>query len=177
MNKKRNTGQLLIIAILAIGVCLAACSSANKNQESTGGSTQAKIRSSKDVVKFGGSGVAFSKPGDGSVDVSVVIESGYHVNANPATFPYLIPTELTTEKVEGLEAGKPVYPAAEKKKFQFADEPLAVYEGEIKIKLPLRVLPANGSKQLPVNLRVQACNQEECFPPDTLHTTIALEAK
>lgn len=178
MNKKRNTGQLLSVAILAIGVCLAACSSANKNQESTGGSpTPSKIRSSKDVVKFGGSGVAFSKPGEGSVDVVVVIESGYHVNANPATFPYLIPTELTTEKVEGVEAGKPVYPAAEKKKFQFADEPLAVYEGEIKIKLPLRVLPSNGSKQLPVNLRVQACNQEECFPPDTLHTTIALEAK
>ena len=178
MNKKRNQGQLLSVAILAISVCLASCSNANKNQGATASSpAPSKIRSSKDVVKFGGSGVAFSKPGEGSVDVVVVIDSGYHVNANPATFPYLIPTELTTDKVEGLEAGKPIYPAAEKKKFQFADEPLAVYEGEIKIKLPLRVLPSNGSKQLPVNMRVQACNQEECFPPDTLHTTIAVEVK
>ena len=129
MTRKRNSGRLSSIAILAMGVCLAACSSANKNQGSTGGSpTAPKVRSSKDVVKFGGSGVAFSKPGEGSVDVVVVIESGYHVNANPATFSYLIPTELTAEKVEGLEIGKPIYPVAENKKFEFAPELLAVYD-------------------------------------------------
>jgi len=121
--------------------------------------------------------MAFSAPGQGSVEIVIVIEPGYHVNANPATFSYLIPTELTAEKVDGLEIGKPIYPVAEKKTFQFAPDPLAVYEGEIKIKLPLRVIPSNGSKQLPVNMRVQACNQEECFPPDTLHTTIAVEVK
>jgi hypothetical protein len=175
MRSRRN---ITLAVVCGLSVCLAACSNANKNQGSTGGSpTPPKVRSSKDVVRFGGSGIAFSKPGEGSVDVVVVIESGYHVNANPATFSYLIPTELTAEKIEGLEVGKPIYPVAENKKFEFAPELLAVYEGQIKIKLPLRVSPSNGSKQLPVNLRVQACNQEECFPPDTLHTTIAVEVK
>jgi Disulphide bond corrector protein DsbC len=173
----RSSRKIFLALACAITFCLAACSGANKNQGSNGGSpVPPKIRSSKDVVRFGGSGVALSA-GAASVDIVIVIDPGYHINANPATFPYLIPTELTTEKVEGLEAGKPIYPTAEKKKFQFADEPLAVYEGEIKIKLPLRVISSNGSKQLPVNLRVQACNQEECFPPDTLHTTIAVEVK
>lgn len=176
--KTRSSRKIFLAIACAILFCLAACSGANKNQGSnTGSPVPPKIRSSKDVVKFGGSAVGFSAPGQDSVDVVIVIDSGYHVNANPATFSYLIPTELTTEKVEGLEVGKPIYPTAEKKKFQFADEPLAVYEGEIKIKLPLRVLPSNGSKQLPVNLRVQACNQEECFPPDSLHTTIPVEVK
>ena len=176
--KTKSSREISLAIACAITVCLAACSGANKNQGSNGGSpVPPKVRSSKDVVRFGGSAVGFSVPGQGSVDVVVVIESGYHVNANPATFSYLIPTELTAEKVEGLEVSKPVYPVAENKKFEFAPELLAVYEGEIKIKLPLRVIPSNGSKQLPVNLRVQACNQEECFPPDTLHTTIAVEVK
>jgi len=64
--------------------------------------------------------------GTGEAQVFLVIQEGYHVNANPATFPYLIATEVTTDKVEGLEFGRPIYPAAEKKKFDFADEPLAV---------------------------------------------------
>jgi len=178
MNKKRNNGQLLSVAIVALSACFSGCSNANKNQGSTGGSSiPPKVRSSKDVVRIGGSGAGLSAPGNVTVDIPIVIDPGYHVNANPATFSYLIPTEVTVEKVEGVEAGKPVYPAAEKKKFQFADELLAVYEGEIRIKLPLRLTQSSGSRQLPVNVRVQACDQEECFPPDTLHTTIAVDVK
>jgi DsbC/DsbD-like thiol-disulfide interchange protein len=175
---KMKNGWLLSVAIIALSACLSGCSNANRNQGSNVGSpAPPKVRSSKDVVKFGGSGVVLSAPGQGSVDIVIVIDPGYHVNGNPATFSYLIPTEVTAEKVEGVEAGKPIYPTAEKKKFQFAEEPLAVYEGEIKIKLPLRLTQASGSRQLPVNVRVQACDQEECFPPDTLHTTIALDVK
>lgn len=174
----RSSWNITLTVVCGLGVCLAACSNANKNQGSNVGSpAPPKVRSSKDVVKFGGSGVVLSTPVQGSVDIVIVIDPGYHVNANPATFSYLIPTEVTAEKVEGVEAGKPIYPLAEKKKFQFADEPLAVYEGEIKIKLPLRLTQSGGSRQLPVNVRVQACDQEECFPPDTLHTTIALDVK
>lgn len=174
---KMKNCWLLSAAIIALSACFSGCSNPNRNQGSTGGSSiPPKVRSSKDVVRIGGSGGGLSAPGNLTVDVPIVIETGYHVNANPATFSYLIPTEVTVEKGQGFEAGKPIYPVAEKKKFQFADEPLAVYEGETKIGLPVRAT-RSGSLQLPVSVRVQACNQEECFPPDILHTTIVVEVK
>jgi hypothetical protein len=137
------------------------------------------ISSSADIVKV--PSPAASVPAGGSADATVTlsISAGFHVNANPATFSYLIPTEVTNGKVEGITAGKPVYPVAVKRKFQFANEPLAVYEGDAQIRLPLRAekSAAKGVRSLPVYVRVQACDHEQCFPPATLTTTMAVEVK
>jgi hypothetical protein len=117
-----------------------------------------------------------SNGNSGEALVLLNIEPGYHVNANPATYPYLIATEVTPGTVEGLEVGKPVYPPAKKQKFQFADEPLAVYEGQVEVKLPIKVA-SKGSRSLPLNVRVQACDHEKCFPPATLNTNVSVEVK
>ena len=135
---------------------------------SSGGPPQ--VNSSADVVRLGGFGGGMSQPGSSTLEVPIRIDEGYHVNANPATFPYLIATEVTTEKVEGIDVGKPIYPPAVKKKFQFAEEPLAVYEGNVTVTLPL-VAHTSGTKTLPISVRVQACDQEKCFAPATLKTT------
>ena len=110
----------------------------------------------------------------GDAVIALSISPGFHINANPATFSYLIATEVTANKLEGINIGAPVYPAAVERKFQFAEKPLAVYEGEASIKLNLRA-EANattGRKSLPINVRVQACDEEQCFPPATINTTI-----
>src|ERR1051325_4538909 len=137
-----------------------------------------EVRSSENVVRLGGAGAGFSTAGSGSIEVPIRIDEGYHINANPATFSYLIATEVTAEKVEGLEVGKPVYPAAVKKKFQFADQPLNVDEGTVNVTLPLTAR-FTGTRSLPIWVRVQACDQEKCFPPATLHATypITVDAK
>lgn len=172
MIKSRNTFGLLFAAL----ILFAGCSRPAANQGSNGSSpAERNIRSSADVVKLGGSAIAFSQAGSGEVAVPLIIDDGFHVNANPATFPYLIPTEVTPGKVAGIEVGKPIYPAAEKRRFQFADEPLAVYEGKIEVKLPLRTSGFKGSRELPITVRVQACDQEKCFPPDTLQQTITVK--
>jgi thiol:disulfide interchange protein DsbD len=143
------------------------------------GQTPAAVSSSAQVVKVTSSPVTISQDGPVDAVVTLSISPGFHVNANPATFPYLIATELTADKVDGVTAGTPVYPAAEKKKFQFAEQPLAVYEGETPIKLNLRTETnvAAGSRSLPVNVRVQACDEEQCFPPATIKTTISVTVK
>jgi hypothetical protein len=137
------------------------------------------MSSSADIVKV--PSTAASVPAGGNVDATVTlsISAGFHVNANPATFSYLIPTEVTTGTIEGVTAGKPLYPAAVKRKFQFANEPLAVYEGNAQVRLPLRAEKnvAKGVRSLPVYVRVQACDHEQCFPPATLTTTMAVEVK
>jgi hypothetical protein len=130
-------------------------------------------------VKVNSTSTAIPLGGKGYATVSVSISAGYHVNANPATFAYLIPTELKAEKTEGITADKPVYPSAETKTFQFAERPLAVYEGEAAIKLPLRTAAnaVKGIRPLPLTLRVQACDNEKCYPPATLNSYISVEVK
>jgi DsbC/DsbD-like thiol-disulfide interchange protein len=171
------------IFCVVIGFAFAACKDiheavhlGNESARPSSSATQAGISSSADVVKVRTAEV--SVPADGSADATVTlsISSGYHVNANPATFSYLIPTAISPNKTEGITAGKPVYPVATKKKFQFAEEPLAVYEGEVQIKLPLQAdkgLAKPG--RLPIKVTVQACDSEKCYAPATLDAVITVK--
>lgn len=164
-------------------VFLEACS--DNRPTTNGGSppgapgSSAPISSSADVVKIRAASTSFSAGGQTEANVLLSISSGFHVNANPATFPYLIATQVTPGKAEGISAGTPVYPGAVKKKFQFAEQPLAVYEGEIVIKLPLRAEnnAATGPRSLPIAVRVQACDEEQCFPPAIVNAAISIDVK
>jgi len=172
-----------LFSCLVLVVFLEACS--GSRPATSGGSpaaarsSPAAVSSSADVVKIRAASVSF--PAGGNIDANVLlsISSGFHVNANPATFSYLIATEVTPGKVEGITVGPPSYPASEKKKFQFAELPLAVYEGEVLIKLPLSAEKnaATGPRSLPIAVRVQACDDEKCFPPAWLNAMIAVDVK
>ena len=172
--------RVILVVVISLGLaCLGGCSKPTDRQRPNDAQSPAlNVRSSADVVKVSTPNLSISVGGKADAIIALSISPGYHVNANPATFDYLIATNVTAGKSEGLSTGKPVYPAAEKKKFQFAEAPLAVYEGEVQIKLPLTAAAnASGVRSLPVDVRVQACDQEKCFPPDTLHTTLAVEVK
>jgi DsbC/DsbD-like thiol-disulfide interchange protein len=155
-----------------------------KSSEARSEPEQAKLATpevslSSDVVKISSSAAQIPRNGSAVAVLNLSISPGFHVNANPATFSYLIPTQLTTGKVEGIAVGTPVYPAAVTKKFQFAQQPLAVYQGVVPISLNLsaETNAAAGPRSLPVNVRVQACDEEQCFPPATINTTISVTVK
>jgi thioredoxin:protein disulfide reductase len=174
------------VLCLVIGSALTGCSgthtvihSGTDDGHPSSTPAQAGISSSASVVRVRAADVSIPAGGNADATVTLSISPGYHVNANPATFSYLIPTAVDPGKAEGVIAGKPIYPVAQKKKFQFADEPLAVYEGEVQIRLPLRV-EANagkGARSLLVDVRVQACDSEKCYAPDTLKTMIVVDVK
>jgi hypothetical protein len=162
-----------------------ACNRGNGISSGTGGwppvsSSPANVSSSLDVVKIKTNGVSIPAGGQDDAIVSLTISQGFHINGNPATFSYLIATELEAGNGFGVvTAGKPVYPAAQKKRFQFAEEPLAVYEDTVDLKLPLRAA-SKTTKQplsLAISVRVQACDQEKCYPPGTLNAMIPIEVK
>jgi len=166
----------------AVALFTAACAGqpANETKPAAGkGDQTSAIRTSADVVKVGTAGIHVTSGSSAELAIPVSIQPGYHVNANPATFDYLIATEMTVDKSEGLTFGKPVYPASEKRKFQFAEQPLAVYEGNIHIKLPLQAASnvAKGTRSLAVRLRVQAFDEEKCFPPDTLKAAPVIDLR
>jgi hypothetical protein len=65
------------------------------------------------------------------------------------------------------------------KKFTFSEQPIAVYEDEVLIKLPLTATAAaqKGEQQLKGKVRFQACDDEVCYPPRNLETPIAVTIK
>jgi thioredoxin:protein disulfide reductase len=178
MSRASSSALCLLTALF-----LFACT--NGIHSKTGGSpvstspTPAEISSSDRVVKVSSSPVSIPQNGSSDAVVTLSISPGFHVNAYPPTFSYLIATEVKPSKAEGLIVGLPNYPAGGKKKFQFADQPLAVYEGEVRIKLNLRAEKdaAAGTRSLPITVRVQACDEQQCFPPATLNSTIRVDVK
>src|SRR5260221_9733459 len=101
--------------------------------------------------------------------VTLHIDDGFHINANPASLPYLIPTSLV---LVGITPLRIAYPAASRFKPNFANEPLDVYQGTVVI---TAFLPKDALEQLPVlvaSVTVQACTEAICLPPAEL---LALE--
>ena len=133
-----------------------------------------------DVVRAEASNVEIKSGGAGEASVKLTVANGYHINANPPSFPYLKATELTVEPGAGVTPGKPVYPAGVSRQFAFSKEgPLSVYEGETAIKLPLNVAgnAKKGAQNLKGHLRIQACNEEACFPPRTIEMPVPVTVK
>jgi uncharacterized protein len=97
--------------------------------------------------------------------VTLRIDAGFHINANPASLPYLIPTSLAFEGIAPLRIA---YPAASRFKPNFTDEPLDVYQGTVVI---TAFLPKDALKRVPAlhaSVTVQACTDAICLPPAEL---------
>ena len=142
---------------------LSAERSPNRDTDSAGiGGSLTALTTAAHVHAFGNAGDAGNHD---EIKVTVVIDEGYHVNANPATFDYLIPTSLSVDGVPDLRLE---YPTAMLIKPLFAPDGLKVYEGSIVLK---GVAPKGTlMKHIPITatLKVQACNDEVCLPPATL---------
>lgn len=105
-----------------------------------------------------------------NVEVSVSVQNGYHINANPATYSYLKATELSVQTGDGVSVGLISYPTPITKKFSFAEKLLAVYEDDATIKVTLNAESSTlkGERGLPATLNVQACDNQVCYPPGVI---------
>jgi thiol:disulfide interchange protein DsbD len=106
--------------------------------------------------------------------VALDVDEGLHVNANPPTYDYLIPIEISIEGPEGVEIARAFYPEAEHVTFPYAEDPLAVYERTVVIGVELEIdaeAPL-GRTNLEISVRYQACNDRACFAPATATRTL-----
>ena len=112
--------------------------------------------------------------GAGEAAVRLDIEQGYHTHANPASDKFYIATALSAEAADGITPGKPVYPPGVPRKLGFFDKPLSLYEGSVRIRLPLRAdkNAPKGRHTLRAKLRVQTCNDQTCDQPRNLDVPI-----
>jgi hypothetical protein len=105
---------------------------------------------------------AATKDDHDEIVTTIQVEEGWHVNANPASLDYLIPTSVS---FEGLPTIRVVYPQAVRIKPQFAPDGLNVYEGVTRIVVLFPKGSLKDSDPLRGTLTVQACSNEVCLPP------------
>jgi DsbC/DsbD-like thiol-disulfide interchange protein len=172
-----------VAGILLLLVAIAACSRSatdTANQPAVAGTAnEPRGIASTDVVKA--TPQEADIPGGGSADVSVrlKIQDGYHVNANPPSYPYLKATELDIPSSAGISVAFISYPNPITKKFSFAEKPLAVYEGETTLTVRLKAdKSAQPGKQILLGkLRVQACDDQVCYAPGSIGLAIPVTIK
>jgi len=114
------------------------------------------------------------KPGQ-SVDavIPATVLKGHHIQANPATLPNLIATELTMEPLEGLQIGKPTYPKSKAWKLKTASKVIQTYEGDVILKVGLATSNLKpGNYEVKGSLRYQACDEKNCFFPTSASVVI-----
>jgi uncharacterized protein YyaL (SSP411 family) len=102
-------------------------------------------------------------PGEGwrPFKVTVRIRDGWHVNANPASLAFLVPTRLGGG-VRGL-----AYPHPARFRSAFAADELAVYTGQAVIR------GEAAPRATALMLTYQACNDSLCLPPVTRSLALA----
>jgi suppressor for copper-sensitivity B len=106
----------------------------------------------------------------------VAIEPGWHVNSHQPSFDYLIATNLELALPPGWTAAALRYPPDELKRFTFAEQPLAVYDGDVTIETDVSIprQAVDGSYPLRASLTYQACNDSQCLPPVTTQASLSL---
>ena len=99
------------------------------------------------------------------VVVTVEIDRGFHINANPASYDYLIPTTLN---ITNQTPTRVIYPSPRRFKPKFVEDALNVYEGTIQIiaEFPTGLLSRNP--YLFGTVTAQACTEDICLPPADL---------
>ncbi|MGR9072064.1 MAG: DUF255 domain-containing protein [Gammaproteobacteria bacterium] len=104
------------------------------------------------------------------LETEISIAPNWHINAHRPLQEYLIPTSIGlagNDEENNWRLETVSYPKPLKKKLRFQKERLALYEGKIKIRAKLGN-PENPAPLIPLQLRLQACSDNICLPPETL---------
>ena len=104
----------------------------------------------------------------GVVNISLVMQPGWHINAHKPLDKDLIPTTIKAPESEsGWVLNSVVYPEPVTKTLLFQKQPLALYENTVNLQVQLKpgVEPGN---LVSLEVVLQACNDKHCLAPETL---------
>ena len=121
-----------------------------------------------------------STSGNQSIAVTLHIQKGWHVNANPPSLPFLIPTTAHAEIFGKTVPLAVQYPPGRDSDIRLDGKPIAVYDDNTTLIARFRSgkLQAPQSKQsLTIMVTVQSCgDQGICLPPSTLKKVVHVNA-
>ncbi|MEW8218495.1 MAG: DUF255 domain-containing protein [Candidatus Thiodiazotropha taylori] len=105
------------------------------------------------------------------LNLKIQIPDGWHINSNQPSGKDLIATRMSlAEQSNGWQMGPVTYPKGKQQKLAFQQQPISVYGGDISLQTLLKQVDGDhpGSTTLPVELQLQACNDQVCLPPETV---------
>lgn len=108
------------------------------------------------------------------VAVQLAIGEGWHINAERPSDPSLIATRIQPA-AGGFQVVSAAYPAATRLSARFSPQPLQVYAGTAVVRLMLKAPPQTGVRELRLQVRYQACNDQLCARPVEQWLTIPLQ--
>jgi hypothetical protein len=99
--------------------------------------------------------------------LTIAVTPTYHVQANPASDPYLVPLYLALRAGKALQIGKPLYPVGLPYRLEGAPDPLSTYNGTFEVVIPVAADndARPGDYLVRGGLRYQACDSRTCFFP------------
>lgn len=108
------------------------------------------------------------RPGEqGTLVVEVRIPPGCHIEAQEPSEPFLVPTELSPDPIEGVTLGPVRYPPAKLKHSDWSPAVLRVYEGSVRFEAPVEIeaAAATGLRTIRSRLQYQGCTPTACLMP------------
>ena len=111
--------------------------------------------------------VVVAPGGSSEARLTVLVGEGFHLQANPASAEYLVPTKLEVDRAADVWPGRPIYPPGRPYRLQGAASDLLIYDGALEIRVPLEAShdAAPGDRSLHATLHYQACNARLCLKP------------
>ena len=94
--------------------------------------------------------------------VTLRIDPGFHINANPPSSDFLIPTVLSIAELQPLRIA---YPTPVRFKPKFTEDTIDVYDGTILITAFFPKGALTSYTQLHGAVTAQACTDQFCLPP------------
>ncbi|MCZ6803910.1 MAG: thioredoxin domain-containing protein [Proteobacteria bacterium] len=109
--------------------------------------------------------------------LSLNIRPGWHINANKTLDKKLIPTQLLIKNMQSnWNITKVNYPEAIIKSLGFSETEFALFENKVEVKAYFKKEDKKIAEKLnivPIQLKLQACNEELCLPPEVLNFNIS----
>ena len=108
--------------------------------------------------------------------VTVRVAPEFHIQANPASQPNLIPTTIDFPEREGVVLEGVTYPEGNVFRLEGSDKDMMVYGGEVKFKVKFLAKNAKlGRVDVAGTFRFQPCNEKTCFFPARYEIKIPMQ--
>jgi uncharacterized protein len=108
--------------------------------------------------------------GKSRIAIVLKISPGWHINQNPASPDFLIPTSVKIKSKLGTKLGQLKFPKGKDLRVEGEDEAFLVYEGTITIfgELEAQAAAAGQTEELALDIKYQACNDTGCERPQNV---------
>lgn len=112
-----------------------------------------------------------------TVEISVIVKEGFHIQANEVDDESLIPTSLVVDGGDNIITVRDKFPRGKKFKLEGTDTFLKVYDGKFPVRVYLTPVVGSqaGKYNLPARLQYQACDSRTCLFPRVLEFSVPVE--